>query len=108
VRNVGDHLTLVLAGKAVGGDPVPGNIARVQCLAECHCYGPTEPPTCAQREANAHLIAAAPLMRDALQITHDMLARQLDSEGYGPDSWGDDEHEAFRALKQALAAAEGK
>jgi hypothetical protein len=59
-------------------------------------------------DANAHLIAAAPLMRDALQITHDMLARQLDSEGYGPDSWGDDEHEAFRALKQALAAAEGK
>lgn len=58
--------------------------------------------------ANARLIAAAPELFHAALVAHGMLSRQLDSEGMGPDSWGDDEHEALAVLSAAIAKAEGK
>ena len=61
-----------------------------------------------EMHANGKLMAAAPKLLEAAYIAKGMLARQLDKHGYAPDSWGDDEHEAFVALEAAIAKAEDK
>ena len=68
------------------------------------------PPSRSDEEwdANARLIAAAPDLLNAVYIAHGTFARQLDRNGDAPDSWGDDEHEAFGELKDAIAKVEGR
>ena len=63
-------------------------------------------------QANAELIVRAVNLFDdllhAIYVAHGTFARQLDPDGMGPDSWGDDEHEAFTVLTAALAKAEAR
>jgi hypothetical protein len=64
----------------------------------------------AYRERLLRSRAAVPLcdrgLLEAVYVAHGVFARQLGPDGMGPDSWGDDEHEAFRVLGEAIEVAE--
>lgn len=79
--------------RAFPGDVIPAGAEIGMCVAE----GVTP--------ENGRLIAAAPDLLRAAQVAHSTMKRQLGADGMGPDWWGDDEHEAFTVLKEAIAKA---
>lgn len=90
------HAWWVMAGIRTVADLDLGSYGQPRCHFEFRSP---------EAEANARLIAAAPTLLDAARLSEQNYAR---TQHGNPELMGDDEHEAWTALRAAIAKAEGR